>query len=99
MASEFELHQAAKRADQAKALLESELLKQCFAALRQNYLDKLMETDATQSSIRDKYWMAARVVDVVQEHLVRVVNDGVVAKSDLQKLAQEGERKRRFGIV
>lgn len=99
MMDEFRAHQTAKRGDEAKALLESPLLTEAFNKLRANYLDKLMETDATQSSIRDKYWMAARVVDVVRDHLTAVVNDGVVAKSDLQRLAQEGERKKRFGIV
>lgn len=95
MRAEFELHQASKRADEARALLESPLLKQSFEKLKQGYLDQLLDTDVTQSSFRDKCWMAARVVDVVRDHLIAVVNDGAVAKSDLNKLAQEGERKRK----
>lgn len=99
MRPEFELHQLAKRGDDARALLESPLLAEAFAKLRQNYIDRLMETDATQSSVRDKYWMAARVVDVVKDQLTAMVSEGVVAKSDLDGLAQVGERKRRFGLV
>lgn len=99
MLSEFELHQVAKRADEAKGLLESPLLTECFAKLKQTYVDQLLNTDVTQGSLREKCWMAARVVDVVKDHLVTVVNDGAVAKSDLEVLAREAERKRRFGIV
>lgn len=93
--SEFELHQAARAGDDAKALLENKLLAASFEKLKQNYIDKLMDTDATQSDIRDKYWMAARVVDVVKDHLVVLLNNGAVAKSDLERLAKDGERKRR----
>jgi len=97
MPAEFDLYQASKRADDARALLESPLLKQSFENLKKTYLDQLLNTDVTQSSFRDKCWMAARVVDVVRDHLIAVVNDGAVAKSDLNKLAQEGERKRKTG--
>lgn len=99
MPNEFDLHKAAKLGDEAKNLLDSPLLKASFDKLKQSYIDMLMQTDATQSSVRDKYWMAARVVDVVMDHLTNVLNNGVVAKSDLEKLANEGDRKRRFGIV
>ena len=99
MPSEFENQQAVNRAAEAKALLESTLLTESFAKLRRGYIDQLMNTDATQSAIRDKYWMAARVVDVVKDHLVKVVNDGAVARADLEKIAREGERKRRFGVL
>ncbi|OAF05456.1 hypothetical protein AYJ54_00695 [Bradyrhizobium centrolobii] len=99
MQPEFKLHQDIKAGDEARALLESKLLKECFAKLKQTYLDQLLNTDVTQTAFRDKCWMAARVVDVVQDHLVTVVNNGAVAKSDLAKLAQEAERKKRFGII
>ena len=99
MRPEFELHQTAKRGDDAKALLESPILAEAFEKLRKNYIDRLMETDATQSAIRDKYWMAARVVDVVKDQLTAMVSEGIVAKSDLAGLAQVGERKRRFGVI
>lgn len=99
MRSEFENKQAARRADEAKALLDSPLLTECFAKLKQTYVDQLLQTNVTETGFRDKCWMAARVVDVVKDHLVTVVNDGAVAKADLETLRQEGERKKRFGIV
>lgn len=99
MPDEFKLHEAAKRGDEAKALLDSPLLAESFAKLKAGYLEQLMATDVTQTGIRDKCWMAARVVDVVKDHLITVANNGVVAKSDLDRLAKEGERKKRFGIV
>jgi hypothetical protein len=97
MPDEFQLHQASKRGDDAKLLLESPLLAEAFAKLKQNYLDQLMATDVTQSDIRDKCYLAARVVDVVRDHLSNVVTNGVVAKHDLQQLAKEAERKKLFG--
>lgn len=99
MRSEFENKQAARRGDEAKALLDSPLLTECFAKLKQTYVDQLLATNVTETAFRDKCWMAARVVDVVKDHLVAVVNDGAVAKADLETLRQEGERKKRFGIV
>lgn len=99
MRSEFEIRQTAKRAEDARALLESPLLTECFAKLKQTYVDQLLQTNVTETAFRDKCWMAARVVDVVKDHLVAVLNDGAVAKADLETLRQEGERKKRFGIV
>jgi hypothetical protein len=99
MPSEFESQQAVNRGQDARNLLESPLLREAFAKLKAGYIEQLMNTDATQSDIRDKYWMAARVVDVVRDHLTKVINDGAVARHDLEKLAREGERRKRFGIV
>lgn len=99
MPDEFKLHQIAKRADEAMALLENPLLSESFEKLKQTYIDQLMDTNVTQSDLRDRCWMAARVVDVVKDHLTAIVNNGVVAKSDLDRLAQEAQRKKRFGIV
>lgn len=99
MPDEFKLHQIAKRADEAKAILDSPLLAESLALMRGTYLGQLVETDVTQTALRDKCWMMVRCVDVFKDHLVNVLNKGVVAKSDLQRLAQEGERKKRFGIV
>jgi hypothetical protein len=96
---EFQLHQTSQRGDEAKALLESPLLTEAFAKLKAGYLEQLMDTNVLQSDIRDKCWMAARVVDVVKDHLIKVINNGVVAKSDLDQLAKEAERKKRFGII
>lgn len=99
MPDEFSLHKAAKAGDDAKALLESPTLTEAFQKLKQAYLAQLMDTNVMQADIRDKCWMAARVVDVVKDHLTAIVNDGALAKSDLEQLAREGERKKRFGIV
>lgn len=99
MKTEYELRQETQRGDAARALLDNPLLSECFDKLKQTYLDQLMQTNVTQGDLREKCWMAARVVDVVRDHLVTVVGTGTVAKSDLDQLAHEGERKRRFGIV
>jgi hypothetical protein len=98
MQTEYQLVQAAKSGEQARALLESPILAECFAKLKQGYLDQLMATDVTQGDFREKCWMAARVVDVVKDHLTAIVNNGAVAKSDLEALAREAERRKRFGV-
>lgn len=99
MPSEFDLHKATKEGDEARAFLESDVISKRLDHLRQNYIDQLIATDVTQDSFREKCWMMVRCVDVFREHLTIVVNNGVVAKSDLERLAREGERKKRFGIV
>lgn len=98
MQTETEIQKAAQRGIDAKALLESPLLAESFGRLKQTYIDQLMATDVTQSELRDRCWLAARVVDVVRDHLTKVVNDGVVAQSDLDRLAKEAQRKKRFGL-
>jgi len=99
MIDDAKLHKALSRGDRAAALLKNELLTEAFDTLKQNYLDQLMATDVTQSGIRDKCYMAARIVDVVRDHLAKVISDGKMAKSQLNDLTKEAERKKLLGII
>lgn len=99
MPEEYQLHAATIRAAKAKELLENELLNEAFAKLKEGYFTQLMATNVMQSDVRDKCYLAIRVVDVVRSHLQTVVDSGKIADSDLKELAKLTERKKRFGIV
>lgn len=99
MPDEFKLHADTTRALRAKELLESELLVECFAVLKEGYFNQLMATHAMQTDVREKCYLALRVVDVVKGHLRTVFDQGKLAQSDLNDLAKLTERKKRFGLV
>lgn len=97
MADEFKLNNITNRAAKAKALIEDELLSESFRVLRESYMGQLMATNVMQSDVRDKCYMAVRVLDVVQSHLKKTIDEGKVAQSDLKELAKTAERKKLFG--
>lgn len=89
MPDEVKLLQADIRAVRAQALLENELLTQCFEQLKADYLDQWKKTSVLQTDVREKYWLALRVVDVVQDHLHTIVANGKLARADLNDLARK----------
>jgi hypothetical protein len=99
MPDEFQLHQQSAKALRAKELLENELLTEAFAGLKNGYLAQLMATNVMQADVREKCYLAMRVVDVVQDHLKTIIANGKLAESDLKELAKTAERKKRFGLI
>lgn len=87
MPDEIKLQQAEVRAVRAQQLLENELLIQCFEQLKADYLDQWKKTSVMQTDVREKYWLALRVVDVVQDHLNTIIANGKLARADLRELA------------
>lgn len=99
MIDEARLQRQAARSVRAKALLDNDLLKEAFDTLERDYTTALFETKPQDQVAREKLYMAVNVVRKVRDHLAFVVNDGKLAQKQLNEIATEAERKKRFGII
>lgn len=93
------LHEDSARAARAQDLIQNELLNEAFDTLKQTYIAKWEATTAAEHQLREKYWLAARGVDVLKQHLHNVLQNGKLAEVELKRFAEDQERKRRFGIL
>ena len=80
------LEAAIARGARAKALMESELLKEVFAQIESDYIAGWRHTSARDTDARERLWLAVQVLGLVKDHLVIVANDGKLAQAELDKL-------------
>lgn len=99
MIDELKANQEITRGAQAKALLDSDLLKGAFAQLEAAYVQRWRETHIDDDKGREKLFIAVNVVGKVREHLVGIVSNGKFAAKQLDDLAKEAERKKILGII
>jgi len=101
-ADEARLEHDIARAEQARALLDNDLLGAAFATLERGYLEAWRATHVDDTAAREKLFLAVNIVGKVRDQLARVVADGTLAQRELKQLADEiertAERKRRFGL-
>lgn len=93
------LYEDRARAAQAHDLINSELLNEAFTELKNTYIAKWEATTAPDHLLREKYWLAARGVDVLKQHLHAVLQNGKLADAELKAFAEDQERKKRFGLI
>ena len=93
------LERAARRGDAARALLDNDLLNESLERLTADYIDAWQKTDARDTDARERLWQAVQIVGKVKNHLVNVVNNGVVARKDINDIARLGERRKFLGVV
>lgn len=100
---EHKLLRETDRALKARQLLENEVLTEAFAALKANYISAWEETAFDDVNGREKLFLAANVIGIVRDHLLKVVANGKLADAELRMLAARREaeklRKRRFGLL
>lgn len=99
MIDDAKLHKALSRGDRAAALLKNEMLTEAFDALERDYSTALFETKPQDQIAREKLYLAVNVVRKVRDHLTSVISDGKMAKSQLNDLTKEAERKKLLGII
>jgi hypothetical protein len=99
MTDEFKLLKDTERAQKAQQLLDNEILADAFKTLKAAYLEQLMATNVMQTDVREKCYLAMRVVDVVEAHLKTIISNGKLAQSDLKHLAETAERRKKFGTL
>ncbi len=87
------------RAARAQDLIENEMLQEAFATLKQTYIAQWEGTTAPEHLLREKYWLAARAVDVIKDHLAKVLQNGRLAEVELKRFAENEAHKKRFGIL
>ncbi len=87
--SEDKLGTAIYQAGHADALLKSELLNQTFDYLESEYVKAWRVMPAKDTDGREKLWLAVNVIGKVRDHLQKVLNDGKLAKADIDRLTQK----------
>jgi hypothetical protein len=73
----------------ADALLRNEFLWEQFGYLEKEYTEAWKTTPARDTDARERLWQAVQVVGKVRQHLTTVLNDGKIAKTDLERLASK----------
>ena len=99
MIDELKANNEMARGARAKALLESELLKEAFAALEAAYIERWRATHIDDEKGREKLFVAVNVIGKVKAHLTGIVANGSIAAKQLDEIAKEAARKKRLGII
>lgn len=84
--NEVEASQAQERGARATALLENDLLKECFEALRADYLDTWKRTHYKEVEGRERLFLAYQIVGKVEDHLKKIAVNGRIATRDLSQI-------------
>ncbi len=77
------LERALDRGQNARELLENELLQEAFASLDASYIQAWRSAPVRDTEMREKLWQAVNIVGKVKDHLAKVVADGKLAQADL----------------
>lgn len=99
MIDEIKANNEMSRGARAKALLDNELLTEAFTILEAAYVERWRQTHIDDERGREKLFIAVNVVGKVKAHLSAIVGDGKIAAKQLDDLARDAERRKRFGIV
>lgn len=97
--NEAKLHADFSRGARAQSLLENELLTEAFEQLEKAYVERWRASHIDDATGREKLFLAVNVVGKVKDHLLKIMSDGSLAKTELDLLAKEADRKKRFGII
>lgn len=95
MLSEDKTNADIARGNRAKLLLEDDLLIEAFEAVKAQYMDLWQATSLNDTATREKLFLAVQNVGFVRQHLVKVMDNGKIAKSDLE----QRERGKFLGLV
>jgi hypothetical protein len=90
------LHKARADGSVALSILNDEMVQGAFTSLKNSYSERLFNTTIDQTVAREKLYMAARVVDEVQRHLQSIADNGKIAESELNRLINDAEAKRKW---
>jgi hypothetical protein len=99
MIDETKANNEMSRGARAKALLNNELLNDAFTALEAAYVERWRATHIDDERGREKLFIAVNVVGKVRAHLSGVVANGHIAVKQLDELARDAERRKRFGVI
>lgn len=75
--------QQVMRGDNAKRLLEDPLLVEAFLAVREDLKSKLFNTLPSQAAEREKLYLCARLLEMVEQEITHHVQTGQIAKASL----------------
>lgn len=92
------LEDEAQRGEWAKELLSNTMLQAAFLDLRKQYFEAFVAADGKDDLGRFRLQQACVVLEKVERHLRDIIQNGSLAKEEIDILRRGGERK-RFGIV
>lgn len=85
------------RAARASALLNDGLLKEAFELLEKEYITAWKEAFGPRDTdARERMWHAIQVLGKVQGHLQKAINDGKIARAQLDELTGA---KKKLSVV
>ena len=87
MKGEIDHHKDMVRGAKAEALLNDDLFKETLAVLEQEYTKAFKTSTAGEWSKREQAWALLYNLERFKAHLVKVINDGKMAKSHLVEIA------------
>ena len=93
MTDEIALRRQMDRSARAQNLMNDELLKEAFTVLESEYLEFWKATPVRDQDARERVFHAINVIGKVKQHLVTVLNDGKVAKVQLDEFLTTQARK------
>jgi hypothetical protein len=85
--SERNPYQDAQRGREAEELLENPMLADAFDKIEASYMDEWRQSKLADIEERERLWLAIQVLGEVKRHLRVVVENGVVAKRDIDRIA------------
>jgi hypothetical protein len=85
--SERNPYQDAQRGREAEELLENPMLAEAFDKIEASYMDEWRQSKLADIEERERLWLAIQVLGEVKRHLRVVVENGVVAKRDIDRIA------------
>ena len=68
------------REEQAKRLLNDELIKEAFSTLEKNLLDSWNSSGVSEVEAREQIWLSLRLLERIRLHLTSIVETGDMAK-------------------
>ena len=85
--SERNPYQDAQRGREAEELLENPMLAEAFDKIEASYMDEWRQSKLADIEERERLWLAIQVLGEVKRHLRVVVENGVIAKRDIDRIA------------
>lgn len=77
----------ARKGSEAKDLLENPILVEAFDVLEAEYLKAWRQSKPADEEERERLWLAVGILDEIKRHLRVVVENGTMAKRDIDKIS------------
>lgn len=99
MIDEHKLLRDNSRALEAQSLLDNALFNDALTTLEAEYIKAWKATPLRDTEGRERVWQAVQNIGKIKDHISAVLNDGKLAAAQLKELADNVERRKRFGII
>ena len=93
MTDELKLRRQVERSAHAERLMKDDLLNEAFSEIENEYMEFWRETPVRDQDARERIFHAVNVIGKVKQHLIAVLNDGKVAKKELDDFLSRQTRK------